>query len=279
MKNMQSHEIIIIGGGLFGSIIGSSLKREGHEVVIIDDNNPKAGSKPAACLMKSGWFSSLGKDVYEPSLKLLDKLYGIHDIPFVVYPTKKTVNVHWVDPELVLKKHEIPIIPHTVSSIEQDELGFIVRFENKYPLYCSYLVIAAGIWTEHFVKLSENLQGQSGVAFLYEKTFALPSIKVWAPYKQLVKFNRGDGAWVGDGSAIKPKNWTAERELQSFERCAEFMNAPYQPVKKLYGIRPYSKMKPCYFEQRGNKFIATGGAKNGTVAAGWVAHQICERLR
>jgi hypothetical protein len=105
-----------------------------------------------------------------------------------------------------------------------------------------------------------------------------PAIRPWAPYKQLVRFNRGDGIWCGDGSAIIPENWTLERQLQSRKRCAEFVGKSETSSKLLVGIRPYIKLQkkaPCLVE-RLNKgiWVATGGAKNGTMSAAWAAREI-----
>jgi hypothetical protein len=39
-------------------------------------------------------------------------------------------------------------------------------------------------------------------------------------------------------------------------------------------------MKPCYLaEVRPQLWVATGGAKNGTLAAAWCAHELVQKLQ
>ena len=110
-------------------------------------------------------------------------------------------------------------------------------------------------------------------------------IKPWAPYRQLVGFDRGDGLWVGDGTAIKVGNWTPQREAEVMAREYKLARrigdvAPADEMQRLYGIRPYSKeAKPCLLgEVSPGLWVASGGAKNGTVAAGYCAHVLAGRL-
>ena len=273
-------DAIIIGGGLFGSIIAKELQAKGREVVIIDCDKPDAGSKPAACLMKPSWFSSLGKEISEPSLELLDRHYGVKDIKFKL-PNRFHATVHWVDPQLVLDKDYIAGEVYAITP--EYGFGHLVSFRTKgsdkhLQLEAPLVVVAAGVWSADIVPIEGGLQGQAGMAFLWpENTIEDPFVSPWAPYRQLVAFNRGDGLWVGDGTAIKHENWTEDRALTSLARCGKAVNLS-TPPKKLYGIRPYTKRKPCYLEEVSpGLWAATGGAKNGTIAAGWCAHEIARR--
>lgn len=287
------HDVAIVGGGLFGQIIRRKLLADGMDVVNLESHQKHSGSSPAACLMKPSWFSSLGKDVYEPSLKLLDELYGVSDIEFETRPLKKRVNVHWCDPKAILSA-----VPKAmrVASVEPGLVrGWTTRqidFEKDrlVDLEARTVIVAAGIWSNDILPdraRVPGLVGRAGAAFLWpDLKIEQPFISVWAPYRQLVAFNRGDGAWVGDGSAIKPENWTEERQLQSYERCSVAIDRyvhndlNHNRVVSLYGIRPYvPKVKPCYLDIRPGLIVATGGAKNGTLAAGWCAHKISEALR
>ena len=109
-----------------------------------------------------------------------------------------------------------------------------------------------------------------------------PFIRPWAPYRQIVAFNRGDGLWVGDGTAVKPETFTAERLQKSMVRCAGAVGLPgleKNGPEIVIGHRPYvPKVKPCYLKIQRGLIVATGGAKNGTLAAGWAAHKVGEAL-
>lgn len=267
-------DVAVVGAGLFGSIIAAALRGQDRNVGIIDDAQPLAGSGPAACLMKPSWFSSMGKERFAPSLLLLDELYGVSDIRFKVSVGHATV--HWCDPAKVLAGADITA---RVSKIRSIADGFLLSTPN-HDIEAKQVVVAAGIWTPELVPVEGGFGGQAGMAFLWpEEATAAPYVDVWAPYKQLVVFNRGDGLWAGDGTAIKSDNWTDARAEAVEARCVKAAGNPKSEMKRLFGIRPYTKTAPCYLkEAKPGLWVATGGAKNGTIAAGWCAYEISRRM-
>jgi len=270
MNKLNKADAIIIGTGLFGSIIERALSFEGRSTITIDCLKENSGSRPAACLMKPSWFSSLGKGVYEPSLRILDELYGVQDLTFKVGPMK-TNSVHWVPPDRILRW------PHVNDKVTEVRPGVVFTASGD-EYHAPLIVIAAGVWTSELRDVP-GLTGQCGAAFSWiNDQIDEPFIQPWAPYRQLVAFNRTPSElWVGDGTAIIQKNWTQDREEKSKERCMAAVARNTEP-KALMGIRPYvQKAKPCYLhEHEPGVWVATGGAKNGTLAAGWCAHTIVE---
>ncbi len=271
-------DAVVVGGGLFGQIIAKGLRAQGREVVVLDAGRANAGSRPAACLMKPSWFSSLGKSVYEPSLELLDELYGVQELTFETRPKLARVQVHWVPPAAILAPH--PIVAEVGGIAEQRVLTDHGVFEA--PL----IVVAAGIWVQELLPQYRQV-GQQGVAFLWPDVVGPNFIQPWAPYRQMVGFDRGDGYWFSDGTAIKQENWTREREEASWNRAAVTTSdrlglgdrGKGLSAKTLLGVRPYARgRKPCLLEEvRPGLWVASGGAKNGTLAAGYCAHVIRER--
>ncbi len=261
-------DAIIVGGGIFGQVIARALRSQGQTLLVFDRVQPNSGSKPAACLMKPGWYSGMGKEVHEPAMKLLDDLYGVEDVEFVVGASPLKTKVHWINPQKILNGQMV---------VKEDVLevgpGFVRTSFDEYR--AKTVVVAAGVWTEKLLPAYKQ-KAQGGAAFLWEHGRCEPKIRPWAPYKQMVRFNRGDGLWVGDGSSILSKNWTLDRQHQSLQRSKDFSGMSTPPSKTLYGLRPYSKdHKPCLLEDLGNGlWVASGGAKNGTVAAGYCAHTI-----
>lgn len=272
------HDTIIVGGGLFGSIIGAAL--DGTDYIIIDDRQPEAGSGPAACLMKPSWFSSMGREVYEPALRTLSCSYEIKTIEFAAGIKALKVGVHWIDPRHILDHNTID---ETVLSISSIPNGYEV-VSTRSRRQARNIVVAAGIWTEKlFPKYKQ--QGQKGIAFTWKDQIEQPFITPWAPYRQMVVFNRGSNeVWSADGTAIKAENWTTDRARQSIKRVTDHLVAQGQLPKgepgALVGIRPYAKdHKPCLLvEEAPGLWLASGGAKNGTMAAGYCAHVIKGRI-
>ena len=268
---------VIVGAGLFGSIIAATLRQLGLQVVVVDDGRPASGSLPAACLMKPSWFSSLGSQVHVPALKLLDQLYGVHELRFRVGLGHATVN--WCDPAKILQPADKQATVRRIVAAGKKHWDVWLK-EDEEPLRTPLVILAAGIWSTLLAPVDGGLRGLAGMAFLWpKKQIDAPFVKLWAPYRQLVAFNRGDGLWVGDGTAIKADNWRQSHELSSYQRCAKAVELINTSPTQLFGIRPYTKYKPCYLRQvKPNFWVATGGAKNGTIAAGWCAHEIARKM-
>jgi glycine/D-amino acid oxidase-like deaminating enzyme len=261
----------IVGAGLFGCIISTHLRSLGHQTVLFDDRREGGGSRPAACLMKPGWLSKVPRLL--ECLELLDRHYGVHNLSFRVNNLLNQT-VHWVDPARVL----------SVSGVYDVEVEMIYdnRVSTTREMFeFDRVIVCAGVWTR---KLCPHVpvEARWGAAFLWRdriEDVLPPFISQWAPYKQIVAFQRGDGLWVGDGSALK--SWSPEAEQKSLLRCQEKVDI-HTPPTVLRGQRPYvghtPNNEPCWLEQRGKMIIATGGAKNGTAAAAYSALRIGEWL-
>lgn len=277
-------KVAVVGGGLFGSITTRALRSRGHEVTMIDARLEEAGSNPAACLIKPSWVAGLGKEVVEQAMGELRSLYNVKTIEFAVGPLKQDVS--WIDPLTILS--------------EQSERGFVKKVTDDGMVVSEHdgelrtrtfdhVVLAAGIWTDKLVPQGcglSRVEPRDGVAFLFPYArIDEPFIAPWAPYRQVVAFNRGDGLWISDGTALKPESLTEDRMADSMERCHLFLRERANKGKvhgnldeflRMRGSRPYvAKAKPCYFEMETSHLtVITGGAKNGTLAAGWCASRI-----
>lgn len=267
-------DVAVIGAGLFGSICAQALAAAGRSVTVFDDAQPEAGSTPAACLMRPSWLTSMGKPVVDASLELLDRLYGVQTLKFVTQPKLMSVSVYWVPPSSILGKSRER---GSVKRLSRRDEGWVLHFRTGNEVDARTVVVAAGIWTSLLIPEVKQ-KPLAGLALLWSKAqIDAPFIRPWAPYKQIVGFNRGDGAWVGDGSAILRSNWN-ERVAAKVESRCDVLNVREVP-QRLFGIRPYHDRKPCFIEQvKPGLWVATGGAKNGTLAAGWCAHEIVRQM-
>lgn len=277
-------DAVVVGAGIFGSLITRALRTSGLEVLTLDAKHKESGSAPAACLMRPGWFTSLGKDVYDPALKMLDKLVGVQDLTFR-FNKMVTGTVHWCDPKRVLLDQN-EVRTGNVFRLWQEKDYWLVSYSSKELepriAKAKLVIVATGIWTPMLLP-EIKVEGQGGVAWLWpHEKIEEPFVKVWAPYKQIVAFNRGDGLWVGDGLSVR--NWSPAYRDQSYRRCSEAVKPSTTSTVggplELFGYRPYVKdAKPCLLKElKPGLWVATGGAKNGTLAAGWCADQIVRAL-
>lgn len=280
-------DVIVVGGGLFGQTIAAEMIAMGKRTILIDNDEVKAGSKPSASLMKPSWMKQLTTEQLDQSYGVLDKHFGVHDLSFKVGPLKIDT-VRWCDPELIRKA--VPVINKNVIKATPGT----VHFDNDEIWEAKTVIVAAGYWSNNILYKEHHAPGLDGrVGASYVTTGCqIPDnfISVWAPYKQLVAFNiDANRVWVGDGTALKVGNLTAERLAQSTARARDVVRGPVGMTEMSIGIRPYMPKAalgkaPCYLEFHQSEhnptdlIVATGGAKNGTIAAGWAAYQIARYM-
>lgn len=259
-------DVVIVGGGLFGSIAAAALRDAGMDVCLIDDGRPRSGSRAAGCLMKPSWLSKMGRDNVDASFRLLDRLYGLRTISLKAGPL--SVNAEWVNPDLVLRS---PRQIAYVAAVRPDR----VIFRDGQALEAKKVIVACGAWTKALIP-GCDVTGKVGVSIRLNAAPEDNRIDPWAPYKQLVRFSTGDFHWAGDGTAIIEKNWTLDRERASLDRIIEFAGEGQARV----GIRPYVPTSdPAALEEVApGLWSLTGGGKNGTAAAGWAASRLLEAL-
>lgn len=274
-------DALIVGGGLFGATIARALEAEGRAVLVFDDKRPLNGSAPSGSLMKPSWYSGMGKEVYRPAEDMLARVYGndFKELEFIAGIKLLKTKVMWVATSIIL---DYTCLEETVTEVAP---GRVVTDQGEYE--ADLVVVCAGYWcTELVPELVGKMQGKQGVSFRwYEQEAESNLIQPWAPYKQKVRFTEdtGDGLpsiWAGDGTALKVANWTDERRDLCTKRMMDFVDRG-SPDEAIIGIRPYVPgSKPCYVKQtQPGLWVATGGAKNGGIAAGWAAHRIVEESK
>lgn len=261
-------DVIIVGGGLFGSIAGAALRDAGMDVLIIDDGRPRSGSRAAGCLMKPSWLQKMGKDNVERSFRLLDRLYGLRTVSLKAGPV--SVNAEWINPDVVMGGDRLNA---SVGAVEPN----FVHLENLTSLQAKTIIVACGAWTRQLIR-GVPVVGKVGLSLRLFKEVEDNRISVWAPYKQLVRFSCDGFHWAGDGTAILEKNWDGLREEQSTKRISDFAGQGGGEVR--IGVRPFAQTSdPAALEEVApGLWSLTGGGKNGTAAAGWAAAKLLEAL-
>lgn len=282
-------DVLVVGAGLFGSVIARHLTRQGRTVTMVDAEFSMSGSKPAACIMRPSWLTKMTKTEQATAMATLDENFGVHEIEAYVgaMGLGKRTTVFWCAPAAILKpdryiKQNVSAIGHDVGNpwftVWQDS-GH--QSERHYP---NLIIVAAGIWSNSLrdAEIVPNLSEQAGVAFTWpcdEAQETRATIEPWAPYKQLVRLpNRYPGElWVSDGTALKQLDLA--REQACLRRCANWVQRDPAEAQAIVGLRPYIRglKGPAFVEHvLPNIWVATGGAKNGTAGAGWAAYKLAE---
>lgn len=265
-------DVVIVGGGLFGSIAAATLRRAGMDVLLIDDGRPRSGSRAAGCLMKPSWLSAMGRDNVSSSMKLLDELYGLKTVELHAGPVK--VACDWIHPDKILNEpRETDVVVGVARGCVNTLNHGIIEARN--------VIVATGHWVPELVPDTEVI-GKVGMSIRLSAPPDDNRISPWAPYKQLVRFHKDGFSWAGDGSAIIVPNWDRERWRQVRGRIVAFAG----DGELREGVRPYVKTANPADLRRvlpeaphgPSLWTLTGGGKNGTAAAGWAAAELLRRL-
>lgn len=281
----MSYDAIVIGAGVFGMTTARHLANNGRKVLLIDDGRPGSGTAPSAFLMKPSWFSGLGKEVHEPALKTLAWAYHLLEEEFVVgalglkLSRQKCFRIAAAD---VLSPVVHANIDRLVGTVREVGPGFVAM--GGTVAEAPTVVVAAGVWCSELMAV-DGLHGKRGLSLSYDAQLADNIIRPFMPYRQIVAFNDTDRTvWAGDGTAIKTTSGWDEfaRTALTRERIESATGLRGGTPRVKVGVRPFAKLdgKPCLLEKRAEGlWLATGGGKNGTIAAGWAAHVVEEATR
>lgn len=274
-------DAIVVGCGIIGSTLSEVLTTQGLNVLTLDCKEKLSGTKPSGGHLKPSWFGGLKKDVYEPAMETLDSVWGLKEEKFMEYPKQVLTTVWRVDTDIVTS---YPSTYGKVTHITQQEQYPIVTYLDSNGKHIEergrLLVVCAGYWTQELIP-ELKMSGKMGVSFRVKGNLSTGFLQPWAPYKQIVAHQQGENEiWVGDGSAIIPKNWSTDKVTQSRDRCLDRLQMS-QVLKTYEGIRPYGKTgtDPCLMKKVGpSTWVITGSGKSGTIAAGWSSNIIKETL-
>ena len=278
-------DAIVVGAGIIGATVSALLRARGLNVLTLDAGLPAAGTPPSGGHLRPEWFGGMKKEEYKPAMELLDEAWGLIHGRYIQYPAQHLINVYRVDidrvvawegktPGMVTKIDMLHNLPRVEYRAGDDEPG------GTTVERCRLLLVAAGTGCGTLLGPKLRTVGKAGVSFRLSGIMANCDgiVSPWAPYKQITAHQQGpDELWCGDGSAILEGNWTAKREAECLARCRGALGN-LDEIRRIYGVRPYAEKpdgEPCLFVKLGPKaYAATGAAKLGTIAAGWVARRI-----
>jgi glycine/D-amino acid oxidase-like deaminating enzyme len=260
-------DLIVVGGGLFGSCVAHLAHSRGASVQLFDDARPLSASAAAGCLMKPSWLSKMTKREVADAFELISDLFGITELAFKVGPA--TVPAFWTDPRRVMD------FPRTAESVVEAAPGRVRTASGEHE--ARLVLVAAGVWTGALIG-GIQVTAKAGLSCRLAAPPGANEIRVWAPYKQLVKFSTGDFHWAGDGSAINHSAWTPDRAAASMKRIQSFAATPVASTTT--GLRPFAAThRPALLtEVQPGLWALTGGAKIGMAAAAWAAREFMDRV-
>jgi glycine/D-amino acid oxidase-like deaminating enzyme len=255
--------LLVVGGGLFGSLAASYARCQGIESAVFDAALDGAASPAAAGLFRERWVRKNLREHYHRALPLLDRLFGIRLLS-LTNDEGQLEPFLFVSPADILEKQPIR---QQVTAVGD---GWLEAGGRRYE---GWVYVAAGVWSDQFLP-GLDIYGKAGAAFLFRGERPA-RIHPLAQGGQALAFVRDPGfTYFSDGTA--EREYTQQHDIDSLRRAAE-MGLSDLPFKRYCGWRPYTPGGPVFRKMGERTWLATGGRKLGTILAASFALQLVER--
>lgn len=254
--------LLIVGGGLFGSPAAAYARSKGIEAIVFDAGLEGAASPAAAGLFKEAWAGKKLRQHFLHALPLLDQLYGLRRAT-LTHDDGAAETFLFVPPTAIL---EPAPLRQRVTAVGD---GWLEADGRRYQ---GFVYVAAGVWCEQLLP-GLGVYGKAGASFVYPGERA-GRIRPVAPGKQAIAFVRDAGTtFFIDGTA--EREYTREHEQQTLARAAA-LGLTDEPLRRLWGRRPYVAGGPLFRKVGSRLWLATGGRKMGTVLGAAFARRLIE---
>jgi len=253
--------LLIVGGGLFGSLAAAYARSKGIEAVVFDACLEGAASPAAAGLFKEDWARKKWRPHYLYALPLLERLYEMRQVS-LARDEGGQESLLCVPPSAIL---EPTPIRRQVTSVGD---GWLEAGGQRYE---GWVYVAAGVWCGQFLP-PLNVYGRAGSSFLFpgERQGRIRQ----AGGHQAVAFVRDAGTtYFGDGTAERA--YTPEYDRRTLDRAAEM--GLTGPIKRFWGNRPYAPGGLVFEKPADLTWLATGGRKMGTILGASCARRLVEQ--
>src|SRR5262245_61097887 len=254
-------ELLIVGGGLFGSQAAAYARSKGVSATVFDAGLARAASPAAAGLFKEAWLGRKLGVHYRPALSVLERLYEIRSV-HLQHDDGTTEELLCVPPTAILEPQPVR---QSVTAVGD---GWLEAGGRRHD---GYVYIAAGVWCEQFLP-GLGVYGKAGSAFVFagERPGRIRGV---SHGRQAIAFVRDPGTThFSDGTA--ERTYTAAHDRGTLERAATL--GLDGPIQRLHGERPYTPGGPVFRKIGSRTWLATGGRKMGTLLGASFAQRLVE---
>jgi glycine/D-amino acid oxidase-like deaminating enzyme len=254
--------LLIVGGGLFGSLAAAWARHLGLEAIVFDPGLDGAASPAAAGLFQEKWVGRKFQEHYRQALPLLEQLYEVRSVS-LEHDDGRREALLCVPPRLILEPSPVR---QQVTAVGDGWL------EAGGERHTGHVYVAAGVWSAAFLPGLE-VHGKEGAAFAFAGERP-GRIRPLAHGRQAIAFVRDPGrTYFADGTA--EHDFTEEHERQTLRRAAE-LGLVGPPCARFWGRRPYVPGGPVFVRLGERTWLATGGRKMGLLLGASFARRLVE---
>jgi glycine/D-amino acid oxidase-like deaminating enzyme len=283
------YDLIVIGGGFWGSMTALHAQKKGLSVLLLDDLNPQGASRNAAGIISLGWYQwrqtrdkkDVVGNIFGDLFTFADAAYGVGllrdygllrqtgEEMFTLAGNRRFRQDLW----LLSSPQEL----FELAERKQRQVERLVREDGRWRVqtaevnyFAQRVVIAAGAFTDDLLVASglspigvKGLRGR-GLLIQPHKVFDVPHTVQVAPYSHLtLRPWKGGLARVGDTVEKKP---AGDERLEPLKDFAAKLAPQYEITKVFDGLRPVTE-KAFIQLVAPDLVVATGGHRVGLALA------------
>ncbi|MSU78479.1 MAG: FAD-binding oxidoreductase [Gemmataceae bacterium] len=254
--------LLIIGGGLFGSLAAVHARSHGIETLVFDPGLDGAASPAAAGIFSPNWISAKMRAHFDLALPMLERHFGIAQID-LAHDDGRCEKFSFVSPLQILDPAPLR---KTVTAVGDGWL------EADGERYAGWIYVAAGVWCSQFAS-DLQITSKAGAAYVFagERPARIRQI---AYGRQVIAFVRDAGTThFTDGTA--EADYSDMHNEATLERARQ-LGLTETPITRIWGRRPYTPGGPVFKQLGAKTWLATGGRKLGTILGASFARRLVE---
>jgi glycine/D-amino acid oxidase-like deaminating enzyme len=254
--------LLVVGGGLFGSLAAAYARSKGVEAHVFDPGLPGAASPAAAGLFKEDWAGKQLRQHYRAAVPVLERLFAIRTVSLTDDAGNRQ-SFLFVPPGDILERNPIPDLVTAVGD------GWLEAGGRRYE---GWVYVAAGVWCRHFLA-GLDVYGKAGASFLFPGEREGRVVQL-GHGRQAIAFVRDPGTtYFSDGTA--EREYSPKHDRLTLEHAAA-VGLTHPPCRRQLGYRPYTPGGVAFVRLGGRTWLATGGGKMGTILGASSARRLVE---
>ncbi len=269
--------LLIVGGGLFGSLAALWARHKGIEAIVFDSGKMGSASPAAMGIFRSDFFEDKHQPLYTSGLAVLETLGKVRSVSLRRYERANDY-LFLNNSESFLFARPGDILEQNADKRNVNAVGdgwiTVNNPDGSTSRYEGNVYVAAGIWVSQLLP-PMLVVPRWGSAYAFAKTANDQESKIVSlpQSRHAISFERDEGLMhFVDGTSAEIHT---RANQQATLHCASDMGL-YNPVMVWLGQKPYCQGGPVFDKLGSRLWVGTGGRQYGTVVAASFAKRLVE---
>jgi glycine/D-amino acid oxidase-like deaminating enzyme len=268
---MSTLDLIVVGGGFWGSAMARYAERKGASWMLIDSREPGGASRNASGYFSPRWYKDrLASERAAETAEALGLSLALSRATLV--PLDASSKPRGVVPDLYTFSRDAlmvaPTLEARVTLLTANDRHVVARLSDDRFLLARAVYLAGGVWTDDLLRASglptTGVTRLAGSAAVFEQPWEAPPLWIQTnPYQHVAVRSWGSGLRV---CATLERNAEAaptarQKLLAAARKHVELLGEP----RWEYGFRPVLKEGLTVKAVHPRVYVGTGGGRIGAI--------------